>query len=98
MHGSLYYEKLLFLLHAAALTGVLVRFLATGLHRVYKFFFYYLIAQCVQLAVPVFVPRLTDLYAYLYLGTEGVIVCFYALIVLELYSLVFKSLPGIART
>jgi hypothetical protein len=41
-------------------------------------------------------PNGHNLYRQLFLGTESIIVCMYALVVLELYSLVFRQLPGIA--
>jgi hypothetical protein len=96
MLGLLRYENLLFHVQQAAFAGLLIRFIASGLQRIYRFFFIYLIVLAGQGLYPLVVRQGTDLYAYIFLGTEGVIVLLYALIVLELYSLVLRDLPGIA--
>ena len=88
-------QELLFLIQAVALVGALVRIRVSGLQQVYPYFYAYLIAQTVQLGVPL-VGRRTDLYAYLYLATEGIIVCLYALVLLELYAVVLRDWAGIA--
>lgn len=90
------YENLLFYVQQAALIGLLIRFVASGLQRTYPFFFIYLIVLAAQDLVPLVTVRGTNLYGYSFLVTEGVIVVLYALIVLELYSLVLRDLPGIA--
>jgi hypothetical protein len=96
MLGLLRYEDLLLYVQQAALAGLLIRFVASGLQRTYRFFFLYLIVLAVQNLVPVLTVWSSNLYASCFLVTEGVIVLFYALIVLELYSLVLRELPGIA--
>ena len=88
-------DLILFLVQILALVGVLIRIRVSGLQQVYPYFFSYLVAQTMQLAVPL-VGRGTETYAYLYLITEGVIVCFYALVLLELYAVVLRDLTGIA--
>ncbi len=96
MHGLLHYEKMLYALQAFALAGLAIRMMASGLYRVYKLFFGYLGVLFVELFVPVFVWRESTLYGYVYLSVEAVAVCFYALIVVELYSLVLRDLHGIS--
>jgi hypothetical protein len=96
MLALLRYENLLIYLQLAAIAGVLIRFVTSGLYRTYRFFFIYLIVLAGQALYPLLVPRMTDLYAYTFFGTEGIVVLLYALIVLELYSLVLRELPGIA--
>jgi hypothetical protein len=96
MLGLLRYENLLFYVQQAAFIGLLVRFVASGLQRTYRFFFIYMIVMAGQDLVPMFARRGTNLYGYSFIATEGVIVLLYALIVLELYSLVLRDLPGIA--
>lgn len=96
MPGLLYFEKPLLFLQALALAGIVIRMVSSGLYRVYKLFFGYLIVLFAQLFIPVLVQRRTNLYGYLYLSVEALIICFYALIVLELYTLVLKDLHGIA--
>lgn len=92
----LQYEKWLFYAQAGALVAALIRIASSRLQRVYPYFFSYLLVQTIQLAIPFLIPRMTDLYVHAFLATEAVIVCLYALIILELYSLVFKNLHGIA--
>lgn len=94
----LQYERWLFYVQAIALAAVIVRMSASGLYRIYRFFFCYLLVQVAQLSIPFLVPRTKTLYGYAYLGTEAIIVVFYALIILELYTLVLKDLRGIATT
>ncbi len=90
------YETLLLYVQLAAIVGVLIRFITSGLYRTYRFFFIYLIVFTGEAVCPLVVPRGTDLYAYIFFATEGVIIVLYALSVLELYSLVLRNLPGIA--
>ena len=97
MSGFSWRDTSLFTLQAFALLGVLVRIRVSGLNRVYPYFFSYLLIQTVQLAVPL-IQRGTDLYAYFYFVTEALIVCFYALVVLELYAVVLREMTGIATT
>lgn len=97
MYGLQIYQKVLLVLQILAVIGLLARMFASGLHRVYRYFFLYLLVLGVQLAIPFLIRERTDTYAYFFLATEGLIVCFYALIVLELYSLVLRDLHGIAR-
>jgi hypothetical protein len=96
MLGLSRYENLIIYLQLAAIVGVLIRFLTAGLQRVYRFFFCYLVVLAGQGLFPLMVRRGTNLYGYVFIGIEGVIVLLYALIVLELYSLVLRNLPGIA--
>lgn len=89
-------ENLLLYVQLAAIAGVLIRFVTSGLYRTYRFFFTYLLVFAVQAFYPLTMNRDSDYYAYIFLATEGVIILLYALIVLELYSLVLRELPGIA--
>ena len=96
MRGLLTLEKVLLALQGLALIGVIARLVATGLFRTYKSFFAYLLIQLGQFSIPLFIDRNYNLYAYAFFGTEAVISVFYALNLLELYSLVFRNLRGIA--
>lgn len=89
-------DRVLVLLEAAAAAALLVRFVVTGLYRKYPFFFGYLAVVCFQGVVPLFIRNGTNTYGIVYLVTEFVVICLYALIVLELYSLVLRDLAGIA--
>lgn len=96
MSGLRPYEAFLALLETAASAGLLLRLLFSGLYKSYRFFFLYLIVVCVQGIVPFFVRTRTNAYGWWFFATEALIVVLYALIVLELYSLVLRELPGIA--
>lgn len=99
MFGSLIqYERVLLYAQALALAAVLARIVSSQLYRVYKYFFGYLVVQLLQLSIPFLIRRRTDTYVFAFLGTETLIVCLYALIILELYALVFRGLHGIATT
>lgn len=60
------------------------------------FFFSYLLAIFLQTCVPFIVPFDSLLYRNTWLVTESLIVCFYVLVVLELYSIILEGLAGIA--
>src|ERR1700730_1540665 len=96
MHRLPLEQQLLILIQAAALLGLSIRIWWTALHRVYMYFFGYLILALAQTCVPVFVPFDSPRYRDIWLVTEGLIVCFYVLVVLELYSIVLQNLAGIA--
>ena len=96
MPGLRSYADALLLAETIVLLGLLVRLVATGLQRVYPFFFSFVAAETIQLLVPYFTSYKSVWYGYAYVATESVIVCLYALIVLELYAKVFGSLTGIA--
>ena len=90
-------QQLLILIQASALIGLSFRIWWMDLHRVYMYFFGYLIVLFAQTCVPALVPFDSLTYRNAWLVTEGLIVCFYVLIVLELYSMVFQDLSGIAN-
>ena len=89
-------EQFLLIFQSVALVGLCFRMWRAGLHRVYVYFFSYLVLAFLQ-SVPL--PALTYgtvFYGYAWIATEGAIACFYALIVLECYASVFRDLGGIA--
>jgi len=86
----------LLLLQALGVAGVLARLVFSGLFRTYRFFTGYLIAVGAQMAAPWIWNESSPAYFRAYLTTESVLLCFYALVVMELYSLVLKGQPGIA--
>jgi hypothetical protein len=69
----------------------------SGLYRIYPYFFIYLLLALLQATVLATQPFDSLGYRYGWLGTEGLIACFYALVVLELYSVVLRNVAGIAR-
>jgi len=89
-------ERFLLVFQSVALVGLCFRMWRAGLHRVYVYFFSYLVLAFLQ-SVPL--PALTYgtvLYGYAWIATEGAIACLYALIVLECYASVLRDLGGIA--
>jgi|ERR1051326_1027868 hypothetical protein len=96
MHPSLpLREYILALVGSAALGVLMLRLLAAGLARRYPYFFCYLSVDLLQTAGPFFVSS-PNAYFYFFVATESLLVCFYALIVFELYSVVLRDLKGIA--
>lgn len=89
------HEYILALVGSVALALLIVRLLASGLARRYKYFFCYLAVDLLQTAAPFFIP-FTNPYFYFFLATEGLMLCLYVLIVFELYSIVLRDLKGIA--
>jgi hypothetical protein len=68
----------------------------SGLYKTYVFFFSYLVLEFLQSLIPVFVPLNGALYLDSYVASQALIVCSYALVVLELYSVILRNLEGIA--
>jgi hypothetical protein len=94
---SLPFEQgLLVLIQAVVLLALCIRLWWAGLHRVYVYFFSYLLVTFVQTCVPLVVPFDSPIYRNVWLVTESVVVCFYVLVVLELYSVILRNLAGIA--
>jgi hypothetical protein len=98
MHQLPIEQQILLLVEIAALAALCIRMLADGLHRVYVYFFGYLVLEFLQALIPVLVPLQSHLYVDSYTLSEALIVAFYALVVLELYSNVLRDLAGIAAT
>ncbi|MGI8745288.1 MAG: hypothetical protein ACR2NN_22490 [Bryobacteraceae bacterium] len=96
MSGLTISEKSLVIVQAAASAGLVCRFLVDGLNRTYRFFFLYLVVFCIQESEAFFLTMGTNAYGLFFIVTEVAIVFLYALITLELYSLVLKNLAGIA--
>ncbi len=89
-------QLVLVLAQAALLVTLIARLWYAGLQRVYPYFFGYLLAQLLQMLGGLVIPFKGRVYPYYWVGSEGIIACFYALIVVELYRVVLRDLPGIA--
>ena len=96
MSGISSYQHSLLILQVVALLSLVVRLLWNGLRTSYPIFFYFLIIEAIQLLIPFAINYRTDLYGHLFLVTETLIICLYALVVLELYSIILQDLSGIA--
>src|SRR5260370_7645647 len=80
----------------ALVLTLVVRLAVSGLLHVYKFFFAYVVLSAIQEVAVLVVPFGTNLYLWVYLITEGLLVVLSALVVLELYSVVFTGMTRIA--
>jgi hypothetical protein len=98
MHQLPIEQQILLIAEIAALAILCLRMWVVGLHRVYAYFFGYLVLELLQTLIPVIVPLESRLYRDLYVASQALIVGFYALVVLELYSNVLRDFPGIGGT
>jgi hypothetical protein len=96
MHQLSPYQSAFVLIQGLLLLALVVRVWSAGLYKVYPCFFGYLLANLLQFTVLPFIPYQSHPYRYFWVGTEGVVLCFYALVVAELYQVVLRELPGIA--
>jgi hypothetical protein len=96
MHQLPTEQQVLLIVQIAALLALCIRMWLAGLHRIYTNFFGYLVLEFLQALIPIFVPLQSRLYVDLFVVSQALIVAFYALVVLELYSLILRNLEGIA--
>jgi hypothetical protein len=89
-------QLILVLVQATLLLGLIARLWSAGLYREYPYFFSYLLADLLQSVILSFIPFKGAAYPYFWLVTEAIIVCFFVLIIGELYRVVFREFPGIA--
>jgi len=93
----LHRDQILLSIQTLSLALLAVRIWWSGLYRLYPCFFLYLAADLLQATILASVPYGTLLYRDSWVATEGLIACSYALVILELYSVVLRDLVGIAR-
>jgi hypothetical protein len=91
-------QLVLVLAQAALLIVLIARLWSADLHRIYPFFFSYLLAELLRTVLMSFIPFRSRLYPNFWVAGEVIVVCFYHLIVVELYRGVLRDLPGIATT
>ncbi len=89
-------QQVLALVQIAVLLALCSKLWWNGLYKTYGFFFSYLVLEFLQALIPVLVPLESRLYRDLFVVSQGLIVAFYALVVLELYSVILRNLEGIA--
>src|SRR5438477_1481028 len=90
-------QQFLIVTQAVALAALIARMWQARLHQTYVWFFDYLLLALIQTIVLTLIPFNGVLYGDAWIASEAVILCFYALIVLESYATVLRDLPGIAR-
>lgn len=98
MHHLPLEQQVLLSAEIAALIALCLRMWLNGLHRLYPSFFVYLVLELLQASIPILVPVDSLLYRNLFVASQALIVAYYALIVLELYSVVLHNLHGLANT
>ena len=96
MHQLPVEQQILLVVQIVALATLCLRMWLAGLHRIYIYFFGYLVLELLQSLIPVLVPVGSRLYRDAFIASQAFIVTFYALVVLELYSKVLGGLAGIA--
>ena len=89
-------QLVLFLAQAALLVALLVRMWSAGLNRVYPYFFSYVVIEFARTLISSFMPYQRQNVCLLLDASESLSVCFYPLIVVELYRVILRDLPGIA--
>jgi hypothetical protein len=89
-------QQILAIVQVAVLLGLCSKLWRNGLARVYVFFFSFLVLEFLQALIPLLVPLQSSLYRDLFVVSDGLIVAFDALVVLELYSVILRDLEGIS--
>ena len=88
-------ERIVDLLIAAGTALLSVRLYVSGLSRIYRAFFYYLIFSTLQVGYMARLDSNSRPYLDAYVGTEPISWFLYAVVVLELYSLVLADYQGL---
>jgi len=96
MHQLPIEQQVLEVAQIAVLLALCAKLWWSGLYKIYVFFFIYLLLEFFQSLIPVFVPLNGALYLESYVVSQALILCSYALVVLELYSIILRDLEGIA--
>src|SRR5205809_4691153 len=86
------------ILQAILLLGsilMVLKLYRTGLHHRYPVFFAFFIFRIPNSIWPIFLPRDSDNYFYVWVCTFPIVLIFYVLMVVELYKAVFERYPGL---
>lgn len=89
-------QELLLYLEAIAYLGLCVRLLSTRLYRTYPYFFSYLVLGLAQMLAVPFLPLHSLSYLRVWMLSEALTTCAYAMVVLETYGILLSRLTGIA--
>ncbi len=98
MFGALDLDVALSWAEFAVSIALVVRLAVGGLMGRYWLFALYIVGNGSEVLVPALIPYNTNLYFRAFMGFEGLRMILTTLVILDLYSLVFKDLPGISRT
>lgn len=96
MHQLPIEHQILLVVEISALAVLCLRMWVAHLQKIYAWFFGYLILELLQTSIPILVPLDSRLYRDSFVASQALILAFYPLVVLELYSKVLGDLPGIA--
>jgi len=88
-------QQLLLVLQTVALVGLCIRLGWTGLYRNYPWFLSYLLLVLIQGIVLAPLPYRSITFRNVWMASEGLILCAYVLVVLELCKVLLSGLPGI---
>jgi len=89
-------QQFLIAAQGLALLLLCIRLWREGLHKTYVYFFSYLVLALAQVVLGALVPFSSVWYRNVWSATEAIIMCFYAFMVLELYSVALRDLLGLA--
>lgn len=89
-------QLILVIAQAVFLIVLIARLWSASLQKIYPFFFSFLLAELLRTAILSAVPLRSHAYPRFWVATEIFVDCFYPLIVVELYRVVLRDLPGIA--
>jgi hypothetical protein len=96
MHQLPIEQQVLEVAQIALLLALCAKLWWSGLYKIYIFFFSYLVLEFLQSLIPAVMPVNGHLYIKSYIASQALIVCSYAFVVLELYSVILRNLAGIA--
>ncbi|HUA18215.1 MAG TPA: hypothetical protein VMB25_05685 [Bryobacteraceae bacterium] len=96
MHQLPIEQQIFLVFQDLALVVLCVRLWRAGLHKVYVYFFSYLLVELLEDLVPLVLPLESRAYRNAFVAFEMLFAFCYALIVLELYSVILRDLSGIA--
>ncbi len=88
-------QRWLWVAASFSLAVLLLRLWHTGLHRRYRCFTFLIVAEILQAAALVGIPRQSDAYAWVYIIFVPLLAVCYVLAVLEVYSLVLERYAGL---
>lgn len=85
------------LLQTVVFALLLWRLCRAGIAGTYRAFTGFVLFETARILSSSFLPRNSDVYAWFYLVTEPLTWLLYALVTLEIYQSVFRTLPGISK-
>ena len=97
MHQLPIEQELFLTAQIGTLVALCIRLWWSSLYKTYPYFFGYLVLELLQTLLPVFVAVNSRMYRDWYVVSQALLICFSALVVLELYSTVLRGWVGIGN-